>query len=78
MKKKRNVFYILLTAALACFLLDACGRESQNPDTVQDETQTAGKQKIICYDVTVSKPYMEDQRFQCTQQYYGSGNALCG
>lgn len=60
MKKKRNVFYILLTAALACFLLDACGRESQNPDTVQDETQTAGKQKIICYDVTVSKPYMED------------------
>lgn len=60
MKRKRKAPALLALGILSALLLASCGRDGDNQDTGTGEKQPSGKQKIICYDVTVSAPYMED------------------
>ena len=60
MKRKRKAPALLALGISAALLLASCGKDGDRQDTEPGEIQSLGKQKIICYDVTVSAPYMED------------------
>ena len=60
MKRKRKAPALLALGISAALLLASCGKDGDRQDTEPGEIQPLGKQKIICYDVTVSAPYMED------------------
>lgn len=60
MKQKIKHFLILTIFLLSLSFLASCQKVQKEQDTQYSDSQPAGKQKIICYDVTVSAPYMED------------------
>ena len=60
MKQKIRHFLILTIFLLSLSFLASCQKVQKEQDTQYSDSQPAGKQKIICYDVTVSAPYMED------------------
>ena len=62
MKQKIRHFLILTIFLLSLSFLASCQKVQKEQDTQYSDSQPAGKQKIICYDVTVSAPYMEEVR----------------